>query len=101
MDDMDRTPHSADPAEGTPGAAEPDAHRTPHSEEPAEGAGGAGDHTGAPEDNPEHNTAPDGQDGEEESTPLGGHETTADELSADNAVEEDTLKTLDPDNSPA
>jgi len=33
--------------------------------------------------------------------PLGGDETTEDQLDADNAVEEDMLKTLDPDDSPA
>lgn len=33
--------------------------------------------------------------------PLGGDETTEDELEADNAVEEDTLATLDPDDAPA
>ncbi|WP_435747602.1 hypothetical protein [Microbacterium sp. PMB16] len=33
--------------------------------------------------------------------PLGGHETTADQLEADNPAEEETLKTLDPDSPPA
>lgn len=33
--------------------------------------------------------------------PLGGDETTEDELQADNPAEEDTLKTLDPDAPPA
>ncbi len=33
--------------------------------------------------------------------PLGGDETTEEELDADNAVEEDTLATLDPDAAPA
>lgn len=33
--------------------------------------------------------------------PTGGDETTEDQLEADNPVEEDTLKTLDPDNPPA
>ena len=33
--------------------------------------------------------------------PLGGAETTEEELEADNPVEEDTLKTLDPDAPPA
>ena len=33
--------------------------------------------------------------------PTGGDETTEDELDADNPVEQDTLKTLDPDNPPA
>lgn len=33
--------------------------------------------------------------------PKGGDETTEEELDADNPVEEDTLKTLDPDSPPA
>ena len=33
--------------------------------------------------------------------PLGGDETTEDQLEADNAAEEDTLATLDPDAPPA
>lgn len=37
----------------------------------------------------------------EGATPLGGDETTDEQLTADNAVEEDTLATLDPDNPPA
>ncbi|UYO97541.1 hypothetical protein OED01_02055 [Microbacterium sp. M28] len=51
--------------------------RTPHPEEPAEG--------------------PD----IEEDAPLGGDETTEEQLTADNAAEEDTLRTLDPDDNPA
>lgn len=37
----------------------------------------------------------------DEDAPVGGDETTEDQLDADNAVEEDTLKTLDPDAPPA
>lgn len=33
--------------------------------------------------------------------PLGGDETTEEQLDADNEVEEDMLKSLDPDDSPA
>ncbi|GAT74149.1 MLO-like protein [Microbacterium sp. HM58-2] len=106
MDDMDRTPHPEDPAEGA-AAGTPRGHRTPHAEEPAEGAA-AGDHSGAPEDNPAHNTAPDGRSGEQadgaagpDGAPLGGDETTAEQLESDNAVEDDTLRTLDPDDPPA
>lgn len=36
-----------------------------------------------------------------EDAPVGGDETTEDQLEADNAVEEDTLKTLDPEAPPA
>ncbi|MGX1702553.1 hypothetical protein [Microbacterium sp. NPDC055357] len=37
----------------------------------------------------------------EQDAPIGGDETTEDELEADNPVEEDTLKALDPDDAPA
>lgn len=37
----------------------------------------------------------------EQDDPLGGDETTEDQLDADNPAEEDTLKTLDPDAPPA
>ncbi|CAL4860894.1 hypothetical protein MMM2322_02578 [Microbacterium sp. MM2322] len=37
----------------------------------------------------------------EQDDPTGGDEGTENQLDADNAVEEDTLKTLDPDDSPA
>lgn len=37
----------------------------------------------------------------DDDAPLGGDETTEAELDADNAVEEDTLATLDPDAPPA
>ena len=33
--------------------------------------------------------------------PIGGSETTEEQLEADNPVEEDMLETLDPDNPPA
>ena len=38
---------------------------------------------------------------DEGSTPLGGDDTTKEQLEADNEVEEDTLQTLDPDAPPA
>ena len=40
-------------------------------------------------------------DVEQEGTPLGGDETTEEQLDADNDVENDTLKTLNPDDAPA
>lgn len=55
--------------------------QTPHPQEPAEG-GDSGQHP-------------------EEEAPLGGDKTTEDQLDADGGVEEDTLKTLDPNDSPA
>lgn len=110
---MDRTPHPEDPAEG---AADID---------------GVDDSTrtaGDPAEIPQHNTAPDGYstaDGDaggaaqgegsgggagganqgdaspDSAAPLGGHETTREQLDADNEVEQDSLKTLDPDDPPA
>ncbi|MBZ6372560.1 hypothetical protein [Microbacterium aurum] len=40
-------------------------------------------------------------DDTESDAPLGGDETTEDQLEADNPAEEDTLATLDPDAPPA
>ncbi|WP_448390116.1 hypothetical protein [Microbacterium aurum] len=37
----------------------------------------------------------------ESDAPLGGDETTEENLEADNAVEEETLAAVDPDNAPA
>ena len=37
----------------------------------------------------------------DDKAPVGGDETTEEQLQADNAVEEDMLKTLDPDSPPA
>ncbi|MDQ0615197.1 hypothetical protein QF046_002838 [Microbacterium sp. W4I4] len=42
----------------------------------------------------------DDEDGEDDA-PLGGDQSTEDRLQADTAVEEDALKALDPDDSPA
>ena len=39
--------------------------------------------------------------GPDEDAPTGGSETTEEQLEADNPVEEDTLKTLDPADPPA
>ena len=38
---------------------------------------------------------------ERHDAPVGGDETTEEQLEADNPAEEDTLKTLDPNDSPA
>lgn len=50
----------------------------------------------AEESTPDHTAA-----GENDSAPLGGHETTEEQLEADNEVEEDAIKALNPDDSPA
>ena len=41
------------------------------------------------------------EDEHDEDAPIGGDETTEEQLDADNPAEEDTLKTLDPDAPPA
>lgn len=50
----------------------------------------------AEERHPENDAAHGGGD-----APVGGDDTTAEQLGADNAVEEDALKALDPDDTPA
>lgn len=43
----------------------------------------------------------DGPAAEDDDSPTGGDQNTEDQLEADNAVEEDMLKSLDPDAPPA
>ena len=43
----------------------------------------------------------DGPAAEDDDSPKGGDQNTEDQLEADNAVEEDMLKSLDPDAPPA
>ncbi len=42
-----------------------------------------------------------GRSEEDESAPAGGDEQTEEQLEADNPVEEDTVKMLDPEDTPA
>jgi hypothetical protein len=70
--------------------------RTPHPEEPAEGPVGVG----VPADGSGESSG-QSDSGQQDDAPLGGDENTEDQLQADNAAEEDTLKTLDPDAPPA
>lgn len=84
--------------------------RTPHPEEPAEGRDldedeydvarehAADDDPDADDDDPRDR---DGSDPPQRDAPLGGDETTEAQLTADNEAEEDTLRTLDPDDAPA
>lgn len=88
---MERTPHPEEPAEGALGAGDPDDDRR----------GTTGPHDGDPAHIPAHNTAPDGFTPDDRGAPLGGDEGTEDQLDADNPTEKDTLKSLDPDDSPA
>ncbi|MCT1476820.1 hypothetical protein [Microbacterium sp. p3-SID336] len=94
MDENMSTPHPQDPAEGAPGVDVPDENSGQ-----GDGTGGAiqgdssrGESTGG---------AIQGSSGPGHDAPLGGDDTTEDELAADNPAEEDTLKTLDPDSPPA
>ncbi|MFS0910583.1 hypothetical protein AB3M89_02245 [Microbacterium sp. 179-I 3D2 NHS] len=124
---MDSTPHPDDPAEGATGvdgstedeghaggddgAIQGDADRGESTGGAIQGSSGAehdgvqggqggaiqgdssrGDSTGG---------AIQGDAGPGHEAPLGGDDTTEDQLQADNAAEEDTLKTLDPDSPPA
>lgn len=55
-------------------------------------------------DDDRERTPPDEQPGPDapaDGAPLGGDETTEEQLTADNAVEEDSLRMLDPDDTPA
>ena len=75
--------------------------RTPHPRDPAEGEGTGGAIQG--DSPPEESTggAIQGDAGQGHRSALGGDENTEEQLEADNAAEEDTLKTLDPDSPPA
>lgn len=122
---MESTPHPQDPAEGAPGvdtstedeghqggdegAIQGDASRGESSGGAIQGSAGSNDGAADGEGG-----AIQGDSSRGESTggaiqgssgpgdaPLGGDETTEDQLQADNAAEEDSLKTLDPDSPPA
>ena len=77
--------------------------RTPRPEEPAEGPDVDEeypvDREHAADDDPDADD--DDLDPRDRGAPLGGDETTEEQLEADNAAEEDTLRSLDPDDSPA
>jgi hypothetical protein len=71
--------------------------RTPHPEQPAEG----GTDQAEPGQDAGQNAEQEADAGGQDNAPLGGDENTEDQLTADTAVEEDTLRTLDPDAPPA
>lgn len=124
---MESTPHPEDPAEGAVGAdgsTENEGHQG-GDDGAIQGDADRGESTGGAIQGDAGSDRADSGDGEGgaiqgdssrgESTggaiqgdagpgheaPLGGDETTEDQLSADNAAEEDMLKTLDPDSPPA
>lgn len=93
-ENTERTPHSEDPAEGTihTGASEEDAGQGDGTGGALQGDSSRGESTGG---------AIQGDAGQGHRAALGGDESTEEQLEADNAAEEDTLKTLDPDSPPA
>lgn len=103
-DDADQHPHT--PGQDPQGSGEPREPAGPTGQDDAPPSApvvpeSQRDHSGDPADNPEHNTAPDGRKGIGGDAPLGGDQNTEDQLEADTAVEQDALKSLDPDDSPA
>jgi len=121
---MERTPHPEEPAEGAPdvdgtgtdGSTGPDS--ASHSGDPDR----IPEHNSAPDGYAAQDSTSDGSTGgaiqgdssdggtggaiqgdanPERRTSLGGDENTEGQLDADNEVEEDSLKTLDPDDPPA
>ncbi|MDQ7879207.1 hypothetical protein Q9R08_14555 [Microbacterium sp. QXD-8] len=53
------------------------------------------------DETPRDDSAADERPVSGDGNPVGGDQTTEDQLEADNPVEADTLETLDPDNPPA
>ncbi|HTN55408.1 MAG TPA: hypothetical protein VLZ82_04430 [Microbacterium sp.] len=94
------------------GAEEPqDAGQRPHTPgQDPQGSGAPRDRDEQPDAQGVENRDPDGHesqaaprrgDGPDDGAPLGGDESTEERLEADTAVEEDALKALDPDDTPA
>lgn len=108
-----RTPHSEDPAEGAPAAGDPtlipehgtapDGRTTADNPDVLEQPDGSTGGAIQGESDPDEATggAIQGDAGEHRRAPLGGDEGTHAQLDAENAVESDMLKTLDPENPPA
>lgn len=92
---MESTPHPQDPAEGAPGVDVPD--------EDNGGQGGAqgGAIQGDSSEGDSPRGAIQGDAGPDRDAPLGGDSTTEEQLDADNPTEEDTLRSLDPNDPPA
>ena len=93
-DNTERTPHPQDPAEGARRVGVPE-------ENSGQGDGNGGAIQGDSSRGESTGGAIQGDAGQGHRAALGGDEETEDQLQADNAAEEDTLKTLDPDSPPA
>lgn len=125
---MERTPHPEEPAEGALGAGDPDDERHgttgPHDGDPAhipahntapdgyapeaddlDGNSQGAAQGGAIQGDSSHGESPrgaiQGSADDDRDAPLGGDRNTAEQLESDNEVEDDTLRSLDPDNPPA
>lgn len=98
--DTGRTPHPEEPAEGAPGVGTPDTADQPDElEEADETIGGStgGAIQGDSSRGGSTGGAIQGDAGPHHDAPLGGDRTTHEQLDADNEVENDTLKTLNPE----
>jgi hypothetical protein len=125
-ENTEHTPHTEDPAEGAEGVGVPQSGQggaiqgdSSHGDSPRGAIQGDADDEpvgdahgnqgaaqgGAIQGDASHGDSPrgaiQGDAGPDRDAPLGGDETTEQQLHADNAAEEETLKLLDPDNPPA
>ena len=126
MTENTSTPHPQDPAEGAEGVGVPESGQggaiqgdSSHGDSPRGAIQGDADDDapgdahgnqgsaqgGAIQGDSSHGDSPrgaiQGDAGPDSESALGGDDTTEQQLHADNAAEEDTLKTLDPDSPPA
>lgn len=106
---MERTPHPEEPAEGADHIRTPEHNTAPDGYAPEEddlggNAQGAAQ-GGAIQGDSSHGESPrgaiQGSADDDRDAPLGGDQNTAEQLESDNEVEDDTLRSLDPDNPPA
>ena len=108
-----RTPHPEQPAEGSPdvipehntapdGQSTADAGRQPDA---LDGNAQGSNQGGAIQGDSSHGESPrgaiQGDASPDRDAAIGGDENTEDQLTADNEVEQDTLRTLDPNDTPA
>ncbi|MBO0979695.1 hypothetical protein [Microbacterium sp. SD291] len=115
-ENMERTPHPEEPAEGADDIRTPEHNTAPdgyaptaddhgeRSQDDLHGNAQGAAQGGAIQGDSSHGESPRGAiqgSADEDEAPLGGDQTTEDQLDSDNAVEDDTLRTLDPDDSPA
>ncbi len=106
-----RTPHPEQPAEGSP-EVNPEHNTAPDGQtdesienDDLDGNAQGSAQGGAIQGDSSHGESPrgaiQGDASPDRDVPIGGDDTTASQLDADNDVERDTLKTLDPEDPPA